>query len=137
MKFNLKDSYQRNKAITYFNKLLENQSKIEITKLRQGRSIPQNAYLHVCYSLYAIHFGYTLEEAKHQLKSECQFMVYLKNGTYFLKSTSCFNTKEMTDWIEWIRNYSSQNGLYIPTSEEYILHKEYIDNDIESNKCHL
>jgi len=129
------------------NKFEENklQSRLEATKdkvvefkeVRQKRSLSQNAYLHVCITLYAIEFGYTIEEAKIHLKRNCQFMKYEKKGELFVKRTRDMNSKELTEFIEWLRTYASKNGCYIPTSEEYLTNRIAIDNQIETNKQYL
>ena len=56
------------KAETYFKKLLEAKKKIELKEIKAKRSIKHNAYLHVCITLFAIEFGYTIEESKTLLK---------------------------------------------------------------------
>lgn len=132
MKFILSNEYDKKRAEVYFNKLIDAQSNIELKKFSKGRSVSQNAYLHVCITLYAIEFGSTLNEAKTDLKRMCEFMRYEKNGNHYLKETSKMDSKELTDFIEWIRNHSANQGCYIPTSEEYIQNKFFIDKDIES-----
>ena len=101
------------------------------------RSASQNAYLHVCISIYAIELGYTLEEAKTLLKRMCHFMVYEKNGYKFIKKTSGMSSNELTDFIEWIRNHSAQQGIDIPTSEEYNSNRHNIDMEIAKQKQYL
>ena len=64
-------------------------------------------------------------------------MRYEKNNNVYLKSTAKLSTKELTEFIEWVRNYSSVNGLYLPTSEEYITNRFEIDQEIENNKKYL
>lgn len=44
------------------------------------------------------------------------------------------DTGELTQFVDWIRNYSSQNGLYIPSSEEYLEAKFSIDKEIEKHQ---
>ncbi len=117
--------------------LIEKQSQVNLTQTRKSRSISQNSYLHVVISLYSIEYGYTLDEGKTLLKRMCDFMVYEKNGQKFLKQTSKMDSKELTTFIEWVRNHASKEGLYIPTSEEYIENKFLIDNEIDSNKQYL
>lgn len=137
MKLDLSNDIHRNKFKTYCNKLYSSNKKVEIKEVREPRTIKQNAYLHVCITLYAIEFGYSLEEAKTDLKRQCGFMVYEKSDKKFLKRTRYLNTKELTDFIEWIRNYASMNGLYIPNSEEYLIHKFDIDSEIDRHKKYL
>ena len=64
-------------------------------------------------------------------------MRYEKNSNVYLKSTAKLNTKELTEFIEWVRNYSSLNGCYLPTPEEYLEQKFNIDKDIDYNKQYL
>lgn len=137
MKADLSNNFELKKAETYFNKLKEGRAKIELTKKKEKRTVRQNAYLHVCISLFAIEYGYTLEEAKTLLKRECNFMTYEKNGSKFLKRTRDLDTEKLTHFIEWIRTYSSKNGYYIPTSEEYITNSFEIDRMIEAQKNYL
>lgn len=125
------------KANAYYKKLVDSKSKFELRKIIPKRSISLNSYLHVCISIYAIEYGYTLEEAKTYLKRICPFMVYEKNGQKFLKETSKMNNLECSDFVEWIRNYSAQNGLYIPEAEEYMLNKYEIDKQIDNHKNYL
>ena len=137
MKLNLSNTYDKERAKTRLKVLIDKGAKIELTEIKGKRTIRQNSYLHVCISLFAIEFGYTLDEAKTLLKRQCEFMKYSKNGQLFLKRTRDMDTKELTEFIEWIRNYSSQQGLYLPTSEEYLLHRFEIDKEIEQNKNYL
>lgn len=87
MKFDLSNSMEQNKAKVYFEKQILKNSKIELKAIQGSRSISINSYLHVCITLFAIEFGYTLAEAKTILKRECEFMVYEKNGVKFLVET--------------------------------------------------
>ena len=64
-------------------------------------------------------------------------MRYKRNDNVYLKSTAKLDTKELTEFIEWLRNYSSLNGCYLPTSEEYLSQKFSIDRDIDNNKEYL
>ena len=86
--------------------------------------------------------GYTIVEAKTMLKrmySNAEpSMVYQKKGYKFLRSTTTMDTKELTNFIEWIRNYAATDGcIYIPTSEEYLINQYNIDKQIEQNKKYL
>jgi len=135
MKYNRLDKFQENKLQA---RLEATKDKIvEFKEVRQKRSLTQNAYLHVCITLYAIEFGYTIEEAKTHLKRNCEFMKYEKKGEIFVKRTRYMDSKELTNFIDWLRNYASQNGCYIPTSEEYLTNRVSIDNQIETNKQYL
>lgn len=110
---------------------------VELKQCRKVRSIKQNSYLHVCITLYAIEFGSTLNEAKTDLKRACSFMIYEKGSKKYLKETKKMNNKELTDFIDWIRNYAAQNGCNIPTADEYLQNKHKIDNEISKFKEYL
>lgn len=137
MLLDLSNEYDLKKASAYFKKLVDAKSKIELKKHNNKRSISLNAYLHVCISLFAINYGYTLEEAKTLLKRMCSFMVYKKNGNTFLKKTSKLDNLDCSEFVGWIRNYASQQGLYIPDAEEYKHNKFTIDKEINNNKQYL
>ena len=137
MKYDLSSNLELNQFNTYSNKLKESRSKIELKKIGAKRSISINSYLHVCISLFAIEFGYTLAESKTMLKRECDFMVYEKNGVKFLKETSKQSNEECSKFVEWIRNYSSEQGLYIPDAEEYKENQFSIDKEIDKHKTYL
>ena len=109
----------------------------ELYKQIIKRTVKQNAYFHVCVRLFAIEIGLTEAEAKTDLKRECPFMRYEKKGKFYLKETKKQTTKELTDFIEWIRNFSAKQGIYIPTANEYDLRRDDFDNIIEYNKQYL
>lgn len=139
MKFDFSKEQDRIAAQVRLNKLKADGSVVELKKLNPRRTIPQNSYIHVLFSLFGIEFGYTLEESKTLLKRECPWMTYEKAGSKFkfLRHTSTMQTDELTKFIEWIRTYSAQKGLYMPTPDEYREGQAYIDNMIESHKEYL
>ena len=137
MKYDLENKDEYDKFYYDSEQMMKDKSRVELKTIREHRSLSQNAYLHVCISMYAIHFGSTLNEAKTDLKRACHFMVYEKKGKKYLKETSKMDSKQLTSFIEWIRNYASGNGCYIPSSEEYLIDKYRIDNEIERHKEYL
>jgi len=134
MKYDLSNKMDLNSYKERANYLAKKGSKVELKEIKKIRSIKQNSYLHVCISLYAIEFGYTIDEVKTDLKRGCSFMSYEKKGRKYLKKTSQMNTEELTKFIEWIRNFAASEGLYIPGSEEYLEHKFNIDRLIDQHK---
>ena len=116
---------------------------IEVIKKHPPRSLKQNAYLHVCITVFAIEVGMTLEEAKQYLKSRCGFMTYersMKIEDYdiiFYKSTAGMNSKELTDFIEWIRNYAGTHGINIESPEYYLRNWDEYEKYVERNKTYL
>jgi len=137
MKYDLSNNSDLNAFNFKIKYLIDKQSKVSLTSVKMSRSIKHNAYLHVCITLFAIEFGYTLNEAKTLLKRSCDFMLYEKNDIKFLKQTSKMDSKELADFIDWIRNYAGEQGLYIPTAEEYLDNKFNIDREIANNKTFL
>ena len=118
-------------------KLLEKKAKVEITEKRELRSIIHNAYCHVCISLFCIHIGYTMDEGKTHLKRKCEFMRYEKDGELFLRRSSSLDSKEMANWIEWIRNYAGMKGIEIPSPDEYRRNWVEYEKQIEACKPYL
>ena len=137
MKFNLSKEIDTERFRLRSRQLIKSGSPVELKQIRKTRSIAQNSYFHVVVSLYAIHFGYTLYEAKIDLKRGCHFMKYENRGKMYLVQTSKQNTKELSQFIEWIRNLAGQNDCYIPTAEEYLLDKYGIDQEIDNCRAYL
>jgi len=137
MKFNLSNPIDKNKFDNRVKYLRDNNKNVELKEIRKKRTLNQNSYLHVLISLYCIEFGYNREEGKVHLKRLCDFMRYDKNGEVFLKRSRDLNTKEMTIFIDWIRNHSSMEGCYLPTSEEYLTHQIEIDKEIDRHGEYL
>ena len=142
MKYDLTNSIDATSAQLYLDKLIEEGAKIELKKIRGKRTLKQNSYFHVVITIFAMELGYTIEEAKTMLKrmySNAEpSMIYQKKGYKFLRSTTTMDTKELTNFIEWIRNYAATDaGIYIPTSEEYLINQFNIDKQIEQNKQYL
>lgn len=137
MILNLANSIDVKKAEIYLAKLIESKNKIELKKIQQKRTLNLNSYLHVCITLYAIEFGYSLYEAKTFLKRKCSFMIYEKDGEKYLKQTSKLDNLECSEFVEWIRNFSAKNGLYIPDADEYKANRYEIDKEINNNKQFL
>lgn len=137
MKYDLSNSLELKKYETRSDELKKTGSKVDFTKIGQNRTVKINKYLHVCINLYAIEFGYTSNEAKTDLKRYCSFMTYEKNGQKYLVETSKQTNEECSKFIEWIRNYASNQGLYIPDADEYKNNRFEIDKEIDKYKTHL
>lgn len=137
MIYDLNDPNESIQARERFEKMMQSCKMIELKEKRKKRTIKQNSYLHVCISLFAIELEYTLQEAKTHLKRNCYMMIYQKDGEYFLRSSTDLDTAELTQFIEWIRNYSAGHGCYIPTPEEYIENQFYIDKEISKSQSFL
>lgn len=142
MRLDYADPVDVQRGLTYHTKLLESKAKVELRKITTPKSINQNGYLHVVITLWAIHFGYTLLEAKVYLKRQYDAahpgsFLYEKNGDRFLRSTASLDTAHTAHFITWIRTQSSMQGHYIHTAEEYLIHKFKVDNHIKSHQEYL
>lgn len=132
MKLDLSNDFDRTRAISYLDKLIEKGAKIDLVEFKPKRTKLQNRYLHACLGLMSVETGYTIQEIKDLLKQQLSFMVYVKNGHKFYRSTASLNTQEMTDFIDFLRAFSLENlGLYIPTSEEYYINEFEILKEVQ------
>lgn len=136
-KYNFNTPYDINQAKIKLDWLIEHNKLVEIKEIRAKRSLSQNSYLHVVITLWGIYMGLTINESKTDLKRACHFMSYEKKGKTYLVETHKQDSKQLTEFIDWIRTMSSQNGLYIPSSEEYLENKYRIDKEIDQNKEYL
>lgn len=127
----------RNRFFTHLDALLSKKCIIELKEKKKARTISQNAYLHVCITLFAIETGNHLEDMKYLLKKSCPFMHRFDGENFKTKRTRDLDTKQMTDFIEWIRTFASMQGCYIPTAEEYKLNSFAIDSEINKFKEYL
>lgn len=135
MKYDLSKEIDRNKAQARFDFLMDDQSKVNLSKIRAKITIKQNAFLHVVFNLYALNYGDTLDEAKSDLKRGFGWVYTKKNGKRYLSRTRDKDTKEIATFIDWIRNKASkEGGFYIPTSEEYLIEHFAIDKQIQDAK---
>jgi hypothetical protein len=126
-----------NKLLSRLDALLSKKCIIELTEKKKTRTLSQNSYLHVCIALFAIETGNNLDDMKHELKRSCHFMHTFDGEKFKTVRTRDLDTKGLTDFIDWIRNYASMQGCYIPTPDEYIQNKFAIDSEIEKFKEYL
>jgi len=132
MLLDLSNSLDAKRAQAYLDKLLEKGEQIEIRKIIKQRTVRQNSYLHVCLTMFCNETGYTIDEAKELFSMQLpDIMRYEKNGVNFRKSTADMDTKDMGTLIDKIREMAlDQLGLYIPDSEEYLIHKFQIEKEL-------
>ena len=82
MKYDLSKSYDRKKALEYLKKLIEDGSKVSFTKIHPKRSVSQNSYLHVLFTLWGLEHGYFIEEAKQTVKFALGYYDHNDTGYY-------------------------------------------------------
>jgi hypothetical protein len=136
MRYNLKGEVQRDKARAYLEKLAAKGAQCEIVEKRKPRTQSQNGYYYALIALFAVETGYTKEEA-HTLVKRKMGLVYEKNGQKFLKSTAKLDTKEMSAYTEKFRNWSAQQGIYLPGPDEYWHNADDYQEIIEKNEATL
>ena len=123
MKLDLSNPFDKNKAITYLDKLIQRSARIELREFKAKRTIDQNSYFHVCCKLLGDYAGYTVDEMKIIIKDQLEWMSYMKNGHRFYRSSSDLDKGEFTNLIEFTRQFGQEHGCYLPTSEEFINHQ--------------
>ena len=121
--------------------LAEKGKVIELKEVRKIRSIPQNSYLHLILSLFALEYGETLEFTKRDIfKKHVNPEIFKTKRTNpknkktrdHWRSTSELNTKELSTAIDKFRNWSSKEAeIYLPEANEDL---NYIKREIEKNK---
>jgi hypothetical protein len=137
MIYDTSNELEVNKLLSRLDALLSKKCIIELTEKKKTRTLSQNSYLHVCITLFAIESGNHLDDAKQLLKRACHFMHTFDGENTKTKRTRDLDTKQMTEFIEWIRRFASMQGCYIPTPDEYIQNKFAIDSEIEKFKEYL
>ena len=71
----------------------------------------------VVFSIFAIHLGWTLDEAKQYFKKT--FLSYEKEGVKFVKETKKLNVQEMEIFLECCRVHAiKEHDCYIPVPNE-------------------
>lgn len=146
MKFNLENLQSQKEARIYLEKLIEKKSNIEILKKFNARSLSQNNLLHLLLSYCALQTGETLEYFKQYIWKiyicpDIFKEVYINELTgenrVRWRSSAELNTKEMTQAIEKLRNWSANElGIELPepTNIEAFNRMEY---EIENNRGYL
>ena len=111
---------------------MEQNAKMEIKKIPQRRTLSQNAYLHVLFSLWGNEYGYSIDESKIVVKRALKY-IYERNGETFLRQTSGMDSKELTGFIDRFRNWSASEGFYLPTANE--IGENYADYAYEIDRA--
>ena len=129
MKFNFKNSYDISKANQLLKQLIEGKKRIEIVEFKEKRSGNQNRYLHVLLTYFSIESVNSMEETKQILKGMAG-LTYVKDGFTIYKSTTDLDTKECSDFCEFIRSkYAELFNGYLPTPEEYYSNQFEIEKE--------
>lgn len=127
MRYNLIHKTNQEKAKEYLQHLINKKVNIELKEVRKIGTLKQNNYAHLLFSKFGLFFGYKLQEVKQDIfKRIVNKDIFLieKNGLVVCRSSSDLDTKEYTIAIERFRNYSNENGCYLPSPDE----KEFLQS---------
>lgn len=137
MKFNTIVPAQAKQATDYLEKLVKKGHLVEVKRVQQKRSLPQNRYLHLIIGYFGVHFGYTAAEAKIVYKEiNADVYHYSKNGHDFQRSSADLSVEEMTKSIDIFRQKSAEMGCPLPTATDQGWLLE-IENAIERERYYL
>ena len=132
MKYDLSIKYQLQNFNEYANKLVNISATVELTRKFKKRTISQNAYLHVLFSIWGLHHGYLLNEAKQEVKEAVGYS-YIKKGKRYYKETHKMDSVELTIFIDKFRDWSNiTNGYYLLTADEYKEEQIRIQNELKN-----
>lgn len=136
MKYNLSDPIQLEQFKARVDLAVKTGKGVyELKFCHPGRTMKQNAYLHLIISYFASQYGENAEFVKQnyfKLAANRDIFVREKDDPLaghirFLRSSSSLTSDEMQTAIERFRNWASMKaGIYIPSSEEkdLMLHAE-------------
>ena len=119
MIFVIKQKSDKEKVIAYLNRLpiRELGYKIDIQTIRHTRSLNQNKYYWgVIIKMLGDEFGYIAEEMHDALRM--RFLQVHTNKLPTIKSTTELSTKEMEEYLSKIRQWASEEGIFLPLPNE-------------------
>lgn len=138
MKYNLLDDNQFDSAKKRLYNLREKGSTIDMTEKKLKGTMPQNRYLHLILSDFALNFGMTKESAKLEIFKKlvnpeifyiCEFEGFANFSEF--KSTAELTQDEKTTAINKFIKFSAEHGHNLPDPEN-LAHLYEIENQIES-----
>ena len=138
MIYDLKQSYDRERANKRLASLIDSKKVIEIKEKRKAKTVSQRNYLHVLFELFGLDVGLTKQEAKTTIKRERKdLFVYTKKGEKYLRSTEDLSKDEYQFFISWFIEFAGMQGIELPSSESYLEHQFQIHQEIEKAKQYL
>lgn len=143
-KYKLSAPLDLDKFKRYSEQLIKGGRFVELRNIT-NRSLSQNNYLHLILSWFGASFGYSLAYTKTRFfKTECNGELFFitrqntKDNTPYtdIRSSADLTTAEMTLAIDRFRNFSANNGLYLPEPNEHLYLQE-LERELEQYKEHL
>lgn len=125
-------------------KLAESGKVVELTEKKPKRTLNQNKYLHICLAYFGCQIGETMEYVKRNYyKILCNKDTFIREREdkflgkiKYLRSSADLDSAEMSLTIERFRNFSSAQGIYIPSPEEERL-IQMMEIEIDQNKPYI
>ena len=121
MVFNTRNVFDRERAITYFNKIIKSGEFIEVSMKRKQRTLNQNALFHLWIQVIADHAGYTsLEDCKRDVKRALlgmrEDMSKITGETQMVDyQTSSMTTSELSSLMDKMKVWAQTDlGCYLP-----------------------
>lgn len=121
MVFNTRNAFDRERAITYFNKIIKSGEFIEVSMKRKQRTLNQNALFHLWIQVIADHAGYTsLEDCKRDVKRALlgmrEDMNKITGETQMVDyQTSFMTTSELSSLMDKMKVWAQTDlGCYLP-----------------------
>lgn len=144
MKYDGSNPFHAQQARAKLEKLLKEKKVFELTEKKPKRSLSQNRYLHVCLAYFGCQIGETMEYVKRNYyKILCNKDTFIREREdkflgkiKYLRSSADLDSMEMSLTIERFRNFSSAQGIYIPSPEEERL-IQLMEVEIERNKLYI
>ena len=142
MIYNLKNEHDVPRFKEHVNKLFRERAVVEVKKKTPGRTLSQNAYLHILLGYFGVEYGCSLDEVKVDIyKRTCnrdlfEHKAVNKHGKEItcLRSSTELTTAEMSLSIDRFRNWSaSEAGIYLPAANEHQM-LLYAQQEIEKGK---
>ncbi len=123
-KYKLSSPLDVDKFKRYSEQLIKGGRFVELRNIT-NRSLSQNNYLHLILTAFAIETGYSVECVKQNFfKMKCNENIFVQTvdgifGTEItLRSSASLTKAEMTIAIDRFRNWSANNGYYLPEPNE-------------------
>lgn len=144
MMYDLNNPLHRESFKVRANALVKKGCIVEMTEKKPQRTLSQNKYLHSILAYFGLEIGETAEYVKRQyFKILCNKDIFIREvedkflgKITVLRSSADLNTEEMALAIQRYRNWCSTQGVYIPSSEEYLMVQQ-IEVELSRNKQYL
>jgi len=95
---------------------LKQDKKYKLVEWRETRGNQQNRYLHTCFKCIWDELWYEASEIKDILKYKF-LKVETKHWDY-IRETRGLDTKELTDFINNLRKWGAEIGIYVPSPND-------------------